>query len=230
MTKVLITGGKGILGSEIIKQSPDSWEIYSPTRAECDITDFISVQKTFNQIKPDLIIHAAAYVDTFGCEVNREDAIDNNIIGTANLVKSALNHTCKFVYISSEYVFSGDKGDYSIQDKLDPKNVYGKTKASSEYIVSILPEYQIIRMPFVRKVHTKAFKNQYSTKHFLDVAVKELFNTMKNDPQKIVHICGEKMSIYDLYKAYGYKVIPTYMNKDHLKILPQDTSLINNQI
>jgi len=38
------------------------------------------------------------------------------------------------------------------------------------------------------------------------------------------------MSIYDLYKAYGYKVIPTYMNKDHLKILPQDTSLINNQI
>ena len=148
--KIFITGGSGNLGKELIKSIPSSYEIISPTRQECDLLDSNTINNLINHHKPNLVIHLAAFVDILGCELNISKAIDDNIIGTINLVKSCLELNCKFVYISSEYIFKGDQGNYKITDKPNPINIYGKTKAAAEYIVSILPNYQIIRAPFIK--------------------------------------------------------------------------------
>lgn len=230
MSKIFITGGHGILGRELVKRFSISNTVFSPNSIECDITDYKQVLNLVNEFNPDLIIHAAAYVDTFGCENNINKAIDVNIIGTINLVKSILEKKCKFVYISSEYVFGGYKGNYTIDDRLDPKNVYGKTKATSEYIVSILPDYQIIRSPFIRKVYPKVFTDQYCSRYFLDEAADKIVDNIINNKNKLVHISSHRDSLYNLYISKGFNAEPIVMDPNSLDIIPKDTSLINNSI
>lgn len=229
MHKVLITGGSGALGTELLKQIPVNWNVYAPIRVVCDITDYKAVCQAINEFEPDIIIHAAGYVDTFGCESNIQHALEINVVGTTNLVKASLSLNCKFIYISSEYVFGGDDGMYSVDDRLDPKNIYGKTKAAAEYIVMTHPTHQIIRAPFVRKIYEKAFTDQYSSKHFLKEAAAKIITNIQLNTQPIVHIAAERLSLYDLYVKHGHSVIPTTMSTNLSKVLPKDTSLISNE-
>ena len=92
--KIFITGGSGNLGKELIKSIPSSYEIISPTRQECDLLDSNTINNLINHHKPNLVIHLAAFVDILGCELNISKAIDDNIIGTINLVKSCLELNC----------------------------------------------------------------------------------------------------------------------------------------
>lgn len=229
MVNVFITGGSGALGAALLERVPKEWNVYAPTSNVCDITDYNSVLSTIQEFKPNIIIHAAAFVDTFGCEQDKAYAIQVNVVGTANLVRASVGLDCKFVYISSEYVFGGERGFYTVEDRLDPKNVYGKTKAASEYIVSTLPNHQIIRAPFVRKIYTKAFADQYSSKHFLDEAVVRIIKNIQHSSVPILHIASERLSLYDLYRLHGYRVEPMYRDANHLRALPTDTSLISNE-
>jgi dTDP-4-dehydrorhamnose reductase len=230
MKRILITGGSGHLGQKLIEYLSTNNKVYAPSKEECDILDINILKEKIISFQPHIVIHAAAFVDTFGCETNIEKAIDINIVGTINLVKACLDINCLFVYISSEYVFGGDKGNYKITDKLTPINIYGKTKSSSEYIISILPNYQIIRAPFVRQIYPKAFTDQYCSRYFLDEVIEKISNNIFNNREKIVHISSERMSLYDLYLKKGIKAEPITMPKDQKEILPKDTSLINNSI
>jgi len=99
--KIFVTGGSGNLGKELINVIPSNYEVISPTRQECDLLDSNVINKLINFHKPNLVIHLAAFVDTLGCELDINKAIDNNIIGTINIVRSCLELNCKFVYVSS---------------------------------------------------------------------------------------------------------------------------------
>jgi dTDP-4-dehydrorhamnose reductase len=230
MKKIFITGGNGALGKELVNYISSKHEVLSPTSTDCDILNLNNLTNIIEQFNPDIVIHLAAFVDTFGCEKNIEKAINVNVIGTANIVKACSNINCKFVYISSEYVFGGNKGNYTVDDKLDPINVYGKTKSASEYIVSILPNYQIIRAPFIRKTYPKVFSDQYCSRYFLDEIIEKITNNIFNNPKNLVHISSERMSLYELYIKKGIKAEPILMPKEQEYIIPKDTSLINNSI
>jgi dTDP-4-dehydrorhamnose reductase len=230
MNRIFITGGHGILGKELVKRFSINNTVFSPNSYECDITNLDQISNAVNQFNPNIIVHTAAYVDTFGCENNINKAININIIGTINLVKSIIEKNCRFVYISSEYVFGGYKGNYTIDDKLDPKNVYGKTKASSEYIVSILPDYQIIRSPFIRKIYPKVFTDQYCSRYFLDEAADKIVHNIINNKSKLIQISSNRESLYNLYISKGLNAEPITMDLNSLDIIPKDTSLINNSI
>ena len=230
MKKIFITGGSGNLGQKLVEYLSIDNEVYAPNRDECDILDIGSLKEKINSFQPSIIIHTAAFVDTFGCEIEVEKAIDINIIGTINLVKSCLNLDCLFVYISSEYVFGGEKGNYESTDRLTPINIYGKTKSASEYIISILPNYQIIRAPFVKQTYPKAFTDQYCSRYFLDEVIEKIANNIFNNREKIIHISSKKMSLYDLYLKKGIKAKPITMSEKQKETLPKDTSLINNSI
>ena len=230
MKKIFITGGSGHLGQKLVEYLSTNNEVYAPNKEECDILDVNLLKEKITLFQPHIVIHAAAFVDTFGCEADIEKAIDINIVGTINLVKSCLNTNCLFVYISSEYVFGGDKGNYETTDRLTPINIYGKTKSSSEYIISILPNYQIIRAPFVRQIYPKAFTDQYCSRYFLDEVIEKISNNIFNNREKIVHISSKRMSLYDLYLKKGIKAEPITMSKKQKETLPKDTSLINNSI
>ena len=142
-----------------------------------------------------------------------------------NIVKSCSEVRCKLVYMSSEYVFSGNKGNYSTEDKLDPINVYGKTKAASEYIVSTYTNHTIIRAAFIRTIHPKALTDQYSTRFFLEDLVKPLAQAIQNEARELIHIVNKKMSIYELYKSKKISADPI-IRADISAIIPKDTSLI----
>lgn len=230
MKKVFITGGNGALGKRLVSYISSEYEVLAPTSTDCDILNLNNLTNLITQFNPDIVIHLAAFVDTFGCEKNIEKAIDVNIIGTINIVKACLNINCKFIYMSSEYVFGGNKGNYTINDKLDPINIYGKTKSASEHIISILPNYQIIRAPFIRKIYSKVFSDQYCSRYFLDEIIEKIVNNIFNNPENLIHISSERMSLYELYIKKGIKVESILMPKEQEHIIPKDTSLINNSI
>ena len=110
-----------------------------------DISGKEQVEEAFKTIKPDVVVHAATLTDVDKCELNKELAWKVNVEGTRNIVEAAKNAGSFLVYISTDYVFSGDKGNYKETDKPGPINYYGLTKLKAEEIVQTQKEYFIGR-------------------------------------------------------------------------------------
>lgn len=228
--RIFVTGGSGHLGTVLVKYLQESNEVLAPTRKECDILDAYQLDTLIKEFKPEMIIHLAALVDTFGCEECPANALDINTLGTLNLVKACLSLECKFVYVSSEYVFGGSRGKYTVEDRLDPINIYGKTKAAAEYIVSVLSNYQIIRAPFIKQVYPEVFTDQYCSRYFLDEVCEKIVRNIFANTKNIVHIATERASLYQIYQNKGIQAIPITMDKRYQNVIPFDTSLIDNSL
>ncbi len=228
--RILITGGSGVLGKELIWYCQTNLiSNYAPSSKVCNILDYESVYMTILNYRPTHIIHAAAFVDTQVSEFGKKHAIDPNVNGTINVVGANMSTgvSAKFIYISTEYVFDGKKGNYTIDDRLNPINTYGKTKAAGEYIASTMYNYQIIRAPFIRKQYKEVFTDQYCSRYFVDeVADKIVKNALFND-EKIVHISTERKSLFDIQKQRNPDIIPITIPENYKNILPYDTSLVN---
>ena len=108
MTEFLLTGGHGLLGSEIANQV----ECYTPTSKELDVLDTPSSIR--EHITPDVnyLIHCAALTSVEQCENERQHAYNVNVLGTHNVLKALKNTHVKLIYISTPWVFSGDEGNY----------------------------------------------------------------------------------------------------------------------
>ena len=141
MKKILITGAFGQLGTSLCKVLSNESilaagrVIISTKKYKCielDITNQRKVAEIISNYKPDIIIHLAAMTDVDGCEKTPEIAFDVNVKATENLLTS---FTGKFIYISTDYVFDGEKGPYFEDDKVNPMSVYGKTKLYGENLV-----------------------------------------------------------------------------------------------
>ena len=228
--KVFVTGGGGHLGRVLVGCLQKEHEVLAPTHKECDILDAHCLGKIIEEFKPNLVIHLAAFVDTFGCEEQPTSALDINVLGTLNLVKACVGLDCKFVYVSSEYVFGGEKGNYTVEDRLDPINIYGKTKAAAEYIVSVIPHHQIIRAPFIKQVYSKVFTDQYCSRHFLDEVCEKIVRNIFLNVDNIVHIATERASLYEIYQNKGIEATPITMSEEYYNVIPFDTSLIDNSL
>lgn len=127
--KILITGAKGQLGSELSKIIPDA---ILADKEELDITNFEAVKQFVNNNKIDTIINCVAYTAVDKAEDDEENAYKVNVLGAENLAKT----NCKLIHISTDYVFDGKNcKPYIEDDKTGPLSVYGKTKLESENIV-----------------------------------------------------------------------------------------------
>lgn len=203
--KILITGGTGKLGKELVKVFPDS---FRPIHKKLDITDQNAVFTYIKENRPDNIIHCAALTSIRQCEGNRELAWKVNVGGTENLVKACLKYkrNCGFIYISTACVFHGDEGWYSETDIPYPKNFYALTKLLGEFVVkySGLPNWLIVRTNFVARdkwPYPRAFTDRYGTYLFAEDVAHVIYSVVKRRIQGTVHICGEeKLSMFDLAK------------------------------
>ena len=136
------------LESEIIYKS--NWNKY----VQLDITDKKAVDRVLEEVKPNAIIHCAAWTNVDGAEDPNNKPLVNriNVIGTDNLVKAAKKMDCKFIYISTDYVFNGEGTKPWKPDDKDyaPLNYYGQTKLEGELSVSSqLDKYFIVRIAWV---------------------------------------------------------------------------------
>ena len=145
---VLVTGGRGMLGKSVLKKCKKKGDkLFVADLPEIDVTDEKSVKNCFLRVAPDVVIHAAAFTDVDGAETEEEKAFAVNFWGTENVAKEAKACGAKMVYISTDYVFSGD-GDtpWKTEDTPAPVNVYGKSKLAGERAVArILDNFFIVR-------------------------------------------------------------------------------------
>ena len=128
--KVAVIGANGQLGTDLIKVFGE--EATPLTHKDLDVTDFESL-KILKELKPDVIINTAAYVRVDDAELYPEKAFQVNSIGALNVAKIANEIDAVNVYISTDYVFDGTKGEpYSEEDVPNPLNVYGLSKYAGE--------------------------------------------------------------------------------------------------
>lgn len=100
-----------------------------------DFTDPSQVESVFDKYQPDIVIHAGAMSKPDDCELEQELAKKINVEGTVLLLKNATKYKALFIYVSTDFVFDGDKGMYSEEDLANPVNYYGKTKLQAEAFV-----------------------------------------------------------------------------------------------
>ena len=140
----------------------DGTAVTSMPYVQLDITDSEAVASVLAEVKPDVVVHCAAWtaVDAAEDEENKEKVFAINAKGTENIAKACKELDCKMIYISTDYVFDG-QGDrpWEPDDKnYAPLNVYGESKLQGELAVSsILEKYFIVRIAWVFGLNGKNF-------------------------------------------------------------------------
>ena len=221
---IVLTGGSGVLGSEILKLNN---EIIAPSRVEMNIVDSISVFDFLRRSKPDLLIHCAAITDTIYCENNISKCIEVNVKGTINVCKFQDYFKYSVVYISTDYVFDGQKGNYSVDDPINPLSVYSKSKASGELVARMNSKNLIIRTSFIPLDfrHDGAFVDQYTTKDFVDIISKKVYSASISSVSGVINIGTDRDSVYNkVIKRYP-KVKPISIDDIKNIAMPRDVSL-----
>lgn len=132
--KILITGANGMVARAAIKYCRSIGdEVAGYAREKLDIADKSQIEETFEREKFDAVINCAAYTDVDGAETNVEKCYAANVFGVENLALAAKKIDCRFVTISTDFVFDGsNNGFYTQRDTPNPLGVYGKSKLESE--------------------------------------------------------------------------------------------------
>ncbi|MDE5755679.1 MAG: dTDP-4-dehydrorhamnose reductase [Clostridia bacterium] len=151
--KVLVTGVKGQLGFDVVKElEKRGQEAIGVDVEEMDITDKQQVSDVLQRVKPDAVVHCAAWTAVDAAEDNVDKVRLVNAIGTENIAKECKKLGCKMMYISTDYVFDGNGTQPWKPDCKDykPLNVYGMTKLEGELAVAEnLEKFFVVRIAWV---------------------------------------------------------------------------------
>lgn len=190
--KVLVTGVKGQLGYDVVKElEKRGMEAVGVDIEEMDITDAASVEKVIGEAAPDAVIHCAAYTAVDAAEENEELCRKVNADGPRNIANECKKLDIPMIQISTDYVFDG-MGEqlWQPEDERKPVSVYGQTKYEGELAVqNTLEKYFIVRIAWVFGVNGKNF-------------VKTMLNLGKTR-DKLTVVCdqfGSPTYTYDLAK------------------------------
>lgn len=150
MVKIAIFGSAGQLGTDLVAtlQGSGSFDVIPLTHADADCTDAEAVRKALLHSRPGVAINCAAYVRVDDCEDHARDAFEVNALGALNVARACAEVDALCVYISTDYVFDGDKQTpYVESDRPGPINVYGASKLAGEHLVQqASPRWLIVRV------------------------------------------------------------------------------------
>jgi dTDP-4-dehydrorhamnose reductase len=158
--RILVCGASGQVGHELVgRASAHGLEAIGMTRGQLDITQAEQVENVVRQLKPELIINAAAYTHVDNAESNIEQAYSINRDGPAWLAEAAKQAGIPLLHISTDYVFSGDaRAPYKEADQIAPGGVYGASKLAGEAAIQAsLDKHIIMRTSWVYGVHGHNF-------------------------------------------------------------------------
>lgn len=212
MAKILILGARGNLGQQLVKVFMVNNEIIAWDRGEIDITDRELILKKIGDVKPELVINAAAYNAVDKCEANGEEyelAKKINIDGPKFLAEACLKIGAILIHYSTDYVFEGKKkSGYSETDEPKPINHYGKTKFHGETRILELSgaglKWYLIR---TSKLFGPTGESAMAKPSFFDIMLEQ----SRNKPS--IEVVDEEMS-YFTYTADLAKATKELVDKD----------------
>jgi hypothetical protein len=184
------------------------------------VADYVAVHQ------PDVILHAAAITNNRAVESNPGAAENVNVEGTANLVKACEGTRIRFVYMSTDYVYKGDRGNYSETDAVDPFNLYASTKLAGEQVVRRVPNHLIIRASFGASefAYPNAFSDKWSSKEYVDEIAPGILKAARSPLTGILNMGGERRSMYE-YAFERNPGVNKIERRDSAHKSPIDTSL-----
>jgi dTDP-4-dehydrorhamnose reductase len=146
--RLLAFGGWGQLGTELARAAEGRHELIRPTRDEADVTDRRAVEAAVRAAAPDSVLNAAAFHKVERCQEDPATAMAVNAAGATHVARAAHEAGARAVFVSSDYVFDGEKGiGYTEDDPTSPVNLYGVSKAAGERAVRIAsPDSLVVRV------------------------------------------------------------------------------------
>ena len=222
MNKILITGGSGLLGSNIAKLAALKFNVYATynkNEVSMNKAHFFQVDLTkkerlikIGQIKPNFIIHCAALTNVDYCEEHPNKAYNQNVLASVNIAEIAQRIGAFLIYISTDSVFDGTKGNYKEEDIPNPINVYGRTKLEAEQkVLSIHPHSCIVRTniygwnkrdkfslaewmlnKLTNNEELPALKDVYFSPILVNDLAEALFKLQEKKYEGIIHIAGSE--------------------------------------
>ncbi|WP_135229246.1 SDR family oxidoreductase [Deinococcus fonticola] len=227
MHKILLTGGTGRLGQELQRLIPG---IQAPGRSELDVTSADRTLELIQQARPQLIVHAAAYTNVGQAEQERERCWQINVAGTRHVALAANMIGAKLLHISTDYVFSGEQGNYRETDTPGPVvNFYALTKLVAEEAARLARQHLIVRTSFRPREfqYPVAFADVFTGQDYVDVIaplIAEAVLHADQIPHELLHIVTERKSVYELARRRN-PAVRQGSRADVKVVLPADVSL-----
>jgi dTDP-4-dehydrorhamnose reductase len=235
---ILITGVKGQLGHELYDMLDGKETVTGIDIEDVDITDAQKVHEYINDFQPDVVIHPAAYTNVDACESNVDLAYKVNAVGTQNIASACLNTGAKMVYVSTDFVFDGQKEEPYIEfDTPKPLSIYGKSKLAGEMLAGrILNRLFIVRTAwlyglngnnFVKSILSQAkekdtltvVNDQWGTPTYTKDLAEVICRLIYTDGYGIYHATNNgQCTWYDFAKK-----ILEYAGMEHVNVLPITT-------
>ena len=237
---VLITGANGMFGKDAAEFFANcGYKVLKTTKDDLDVTNFAAVKSFFSKINPDFVLHAAAYTKVDDAETNKELAFLINAEGAKNVAIAAREKSIPIIYISTDYVFDGEKGaPYLPSDKTNPISVYGASKLlGEENVRRENPQHYIARASWLYGKQGKNFvdtminlsKTQKSLKVVNDqfgcpTWTMDLAEGIKNllerkMPFGIYHLCGSGVTSWFEFAKKTFEI-----RKIEMEVIPVTTS------
>lgn len=244
MPKILITGGNGYIASQLlIDLSKNGYEVVCSSRqAGSQGCDYFFDEKSINpyldiikNAQPDMVIHTAWINSIEQCEKDKALADRVNIQWSKDLIEAIkqINTDIKLIFISSDYVFAGDKGGYAETDSCQPTTYYGKTKVLVEDLIQASGlKHMIIRTANVydhggkffnflfsnlsQNKSVDVFYDTFFTPTYMRYFTDSVIQLLSKNFEGIIHVAGEER-ISRYHFAYKLAVV---MGVDERKIIP----------
>ncbi len=227
MQKVLVTGANGFVGYYLTeKLLQKGYGVIATGKGESrlpfaersfiyesmDFTNAESVKKIFEKHQPHIVVHAGAMSKPDDCELNKDNAFLINVTGNIYLLKAAKEFKSFFVFISTDFVFDGEKGMYAEHEERNPVNYYGQTKLLAEdEVMQYEHDWSIVRTVLVygkpvtgrhniltntaqalkKGEPLKIFDDQVRTPTYVEDLAKGLVAIVEKKAKGIYHIAGE---------------------------------------
>ena len=209
MSKILVTGSDGRFG-KIIKKFNDKRFIFR-NKKELNILSESSIKKNLKKYKPKAVLHLAGLSRPMKIhEKNISKSINLNIIGTCKLVNMVSKFKIKMIYLSTSYVYPGNKGNYKEEDPLKPWNNYSWSKLGGECAVQMYKNSLILRLCMTEKpfIHKKAYANVRSNFIYQEDAAKIIFKLLNK--KGIINVGGPSQTVFNFAKKSNKKVKKIY--------------------
>jgi dTDP-4-dehydrorhamnose reductase len=230
--RIMISGGSGLLGMELRRLDPD---IIAPPRSVMDVTDRKQVADCFERVRPQIFVHCAAIIGTVRCREDPLLAMQVNVGGVLNTVEAAMEYSCRYVFISSEYVFETNtlkSGRYVETDPLNGGSINARSKIAGEMVAGAHPNHLIIRTSFFGRsflgLHARSYKgafcDQYTSRDFVDVLAPQYLQAARSDLTGVIHIGTGRKSQYELLSE-AFPDVKPITRADVDPMLPADCSI-----